>query len=76
MDENELIRRLLAKLPFHKIDKYQVTNLSLDAIALVLTSKFTFTVLTVRPSEVPLMVFTWLYVITATFVCVFWASRK
>jgi hypothetical protein len=67
----DFIRRVLDKIPLHKLDKYQATNLTLDIIALFFTLKFT-----IQKSNELAMTITWAYVVTLCFVCVFWASKE
>jgi hypothetical protein len=68
---DDFIRRVLGKIPLHKLDKYQATNITLDIIALYLTLQFTL-----RKSNELAMTITWIYVVTLCFACVFWASKQ
>jgi hypothetical protein len=62
---------LARNFPFNKLDKYQVLNLSFEAIALYFTVQFSS-----HSKNHLIDTMTWGFVVTMAFICLLWASRQ
>jgi hypothetical protein len=71
MPKGSIWTALIDALPWKKLRRYELTNLSFEVIALFFTLRFTY------HQNNPLFSFVlWAAVIVMGFVCVFWASKQ
>jgi hypothetical protein len=71
MPTNNGWSKLLKVIPFGKLRRYEVANLTFDVIALYFTARFT-----VHQSSPMACMLLWAGVIALGFVCILWACKQ